>query len=459
MPLLEVSALPKIISSAPLKPFILGFEHKAATVQERNEDCTDFKHIETVRMNDDQFETLVSTKFKFDECPSLENPTLSGQCFLPNMADIGKCVASTSSKHGSMPLVLKQHTILVSSVALNPKPGSWICPGCRVSNEEYASNCVSCSVSKLEAVKPSQGTISSSEDVRAKAASASENEAAPFQFGVPTESQDSDKVLQENGNYETISKTISCSEDIRAKAASASANVTAPLQFRVSTESQDSDNFLQENEIHNFKRRVPATPTKNIFVNPLSGANAKPTKVLFLSTFLKTEVGNTQEIKVSEAGKNANINKKSLKRFKPSVIFEIPGKQVKLQEKETFSSQNHLQDCDCENPFGGMRSSWNVEGSEECEKNFRLGANTKSSKVGVDTSNRKCYKCQSFNHLMAECPSRICYSCGKRAILPIYVLSGTISIKRVPLLSVRVWIIKPMYVRIVFKRNRLETHL
>ena len=133
-----------------------------------------------------------------------------------------------------------------------------------------------------------------------------------------------------------------------------------------------------------------------------------------LAPFLKRKSEDAQEIKLSAADKNANINKKSLKRFKPSVTFEIPGKQVKLQEKETSSSQNHLQYSDCENPFGGIRSSWNVEGSEEREKNFRLGANTKSPKFGVDTTNRKCYKCQSYNHLVAECPSRICYSYGKK---------------------------------------------
>ena len=31
---------------------------------------------------------------------------------------------------------------------------------------------------------------------------------------------------------------------------------------------------------------------------------------------------------------------------------------------------------------------------------------------GEGPTNRRCYKCQSFSHLVAECPNRVCYSCG-----------------------------------------------
>ena len=33
---------------------------------------------------------------------------------------------------------------------------------------------------------------------------------------------------------------------------------------------------------------------------------------------------------------------------------------------------------------------------------------------GEGSTNRRCYKCQSFSHLVAECPNRVCYSCGNK---------------------------------------------
>ncbi|KAK2719651.1 hypothetical protein QYM36_005212 [Artemia franciscana] len=453
--------------------------------------------------------------------PIAQSPSLIEtfkECFLPNLAENGNCAASTTSKPRSTPLQPKQPIILVSSAAFEPKPGGWTCPGCRVSNEECAFNCISCSGSKHEAAKPSQETISSSKDSKAKAVSASASMAAPFQFGVPIECQDSDKVLQGNEAHdfkfrvpatptknifvnsrsganakptevcplapflkrkledtrepsqETIpsakdleaeavsasanvaapfrfgvpiesqdsdkvlqgnevhdfkfrvpatptknifvnsrsgananptqvcplapflkrksedtrepsQETISSSKDLKAEAVSASANVAAPFQFGVPIESQDSDKVLQGNEVHDFKFRVPPTPTKNIFVNSRSGANAKPTQVCPLAPFLKRKSEDARGIKVSVAGKNANIIEKGTKRFKPSVTSESPGKQVKLQEKITSSGQNHLQYFDSERPFGGMRSGLNVKGSKECEKNFRSRANVESAKV------------------------------------------------------------------------------
>ncbi|KAK2715382.1 hypothetical protein QYM36_010109 [Artemia franciscana] len=201
------------------------------------------------------------------------------------------CVASTSSKPGSAPLVPKQPTVPVSSAAFIPKPGSRIYPGCQISNEEEcASSYVSCSVSKLEAEKPSQETISSSKDLKAKAASASTNLADTFLLGLTNESQDSDKVFQEN-------------------------------------------------EIHNFEFRVPATPTKNIFVNSHSGANAKPTQVCPLVPSLKRKSEDPQEIKVSAAGgMEYSIMKKVTLNGIECKAFVDPGCHKSLLDERIFEA-------------------------------------------------------------------------------------------------------------------------
>ena len=276
------------------------------------------------------------------------------ECYVPNPAENVKCVACTSPKPDSVPLVPKQPAILVSTDAFKPKLGKWTCSECWVSNEESVSNCVSCSASKHGAEKPSQETISSTKDLNAKAVSKSTNVAAPFQFGVHIESKDSDKAVQKN-------------------------------------------------DISIFKFGVPTTTTTTpAFVNFRSGVGIKPAQpdisnfqVSSEAPFLKRKLEDVKEIEVPVADKNANIIEKDLKRLDSSVTIETPGKHAELQEKVTSSSQTPLLSTDGKMTFGATSFGSKLESSEhntvkkeqvECQRQLEA---PKSLQFGIQTEDSK----------------------------------------------------------------------